>query len=127
MKEVVSQWEKETGVRVVIVSIDAENEAESAKSMVEKYDWPFEVLHDPNQELFDQLNGGNKSVPRSFFFDRNGKLHYSSSGAEVSKEGVKDEDVFQALYGDKKSSIEEYKADLSEYHNYIKKISSKGK
>lgn len=121
MKDVIKNWEKETGVKLYIVSIDSKKETEKIKKLVAQYGWPFEVLLDPEQKLFSSLNGGNKSVPQSFFFNPAGQLKFTSTGSSISKVGTENEDILKDLYGDKKADLSDFKADLAEYFNYIKK------
>lgn len=123
MKNVYKSWQEKYGTEIIVVSIDREEDFGKIKSLVAKYNWPFTILLDPKQELFNKLNGGNKSVPRSFFFTPDGNLRAVSSGAKLSISGESDENTLDKLYGEN-SDILDMKVDLSEYEDKIKQITN---
>ncbi|MEO0582931.1 MAG: TlpA disulfide reductase family protein [Bacteroidota bacterium] len=74
ISEVYEDWQEETGVRLVAVSIDAAQRAREVRPFVEVRDWPFEVLLDENRALMQALNVIN--VPHTILFDESGKIIY---------------------------------------------------
>ncbi|MEL6131817.1 MAG: TlpA disulfide reductase family protein [Bacteroidota bacterium] len=74
ISEVYEDWQEETGVKLVAVSIDAAQRAREVRPFVEVRDWPFEVLLDENRALMQALNVIN--VPHTILFDQSGKIIY---------------------------------------------------
>ncbi|MEL6731507.1 MAG: TlpA disulfide reductase family protein [Bacteroidota bacterium] len=74
ISEVYEDWQEETGVRLVAVSIDAAQRAREVRPFVEVRDWPFQVLLDENRALMQALNVIN--VPHTILFDESGKIIY---------------------------------------------------
>lgn len=122
MKEVYGQWQADTGVKIIIVSIDTERLQPTTKKIMEKFDWPFDAYFDANQELMNQLADGN-SVPRTFIFDGNNELVYKATGAKIipKDENVDPKMVGEIMYGG--GSMESITCDLSEYKEAIYKLS----
>lgn len=78
INEVYADWQDETGVRVVAVSIDEAQNAQKVKPMVDSFGWEYEVLLDPNSD-FRRAMGVNM-IPHVFVIDGNGKIAESRSG-----------------------------------------------
>ena len=70
--------ERETGVRIVAVSIDQAQNINKVKPLVDQNGWRYEVLLDPNGELRRAL--GIQSVPYTILLDGNGKIVYKHNG-----------------------------------------------
>ena len=51
ISEVYEEWQKETGVKVIAVSIDQAQNINKVKPLVDNHGWPFEVLLDPNGDF----------------------------------------------------------------------------
>ena len=115
LKKLLPAWEKETGVRVIAVSIDAPERLQEVRELVGQSDWPLEVLLDPNQELFRRLNQGKNSVPRAFFFNNRGVLTAISAGVRLTT--TPGEDLLTKM---KEASPGELEADLQDYYQKIK-------
>ena len=49
--DVYEDWQEETGVKVIAVSIDQAQNINKVKPLVDNHGWPYEVLLDPNGEL----------------------------------------------------------------------------
>ncbi len=122
MKEVYNQWQADTGVKIIIVSIDDERMQSTTKKIMEKFNWPFEAYFDGNQELMNQLADGN-SVPRTFIFDGDNQLMFKKTGAKIiPKDEVMDPKMIgEVMYGG--GSMESITCDLSEYEDVIYKLS----
>lgn len=72
MTEVYDEWQEETGVKVVAISIDdARNSAKVAPTVNAK-GWPFDVYIDDNQDFKRAMNVNN--VPHTFLVDGNGNI-----------------------------------------------------
>jgi cytochrome c biogenesis protein CcmG, thiol:disulfide interchange protein DsbE len=78
ISEVYPDWQDETGVKVVAISIDEAQNAQKVKPMVDAAGWEYEVLLDPNSD-FRRAMGVNM-IPHVFVIDGNGKIAESRSG-----------------------------------------------
>lgn len=76
--EVYDDWQRETGVRIVAVSIDQAQNINKVKPLVDQNGWRYEVLLDPNGELRRALS--IQSVPYTILLDGNGKIVYKHNG-----------------------------------------------
>lgn len=76
--EVYDDWQHETGVRIVAVSIDQAQNINKVKPLVDQNGWRYEVLLDPNGELRRALS--IQSVPYTILLDGNGKIVYKHNG-----------------------------------------------
>ena len=68
-------WQTETGVNLVAVSIDDEKTKAQVPVYVNGKGWDYLVLMDPNGD-FKRAMGVN-NVPHTFLIDQNGKIVYS--------------------------------------------------
>lgn len=68
-------WQDETGVKLVAVSIDDQRTANRVVPYVDAQGWEYDILLDPNGE-FKRAMGVN-NVPHTFLIDGNGKIVYS--------------------------------------------------
>ena len=76
--EVYEDWQDETGVKVIAVSIDDARSATRVKPYVDAQGWEFEVLMDTNGDFKRSLNVNN--VPQTFLVDGNGDIVWTHSG-----------------------------------------------
>lgn len=76
--EVYDDWQAETGVEVIAVSIDEAQSANRVKPLVAANGWPYRVLLDPNGELKRAL--GIQLIPYVVVLDENGKMIYKHNG-----------------------------------------------
>ena len=76
--EVYEDWQNETGVKVIAVSIDDARSATRVKPYVDAQGWDFEVLMDTNGDFKRSLNVNN--VPQTFLVDGNGDIVWTHSG-----------------------------------------------
>ena len=76
--EVYPDWQDETGVRVIAISIDEAQNAQKVKPLVDANGWEYQVLLDPNSE-FRRAMGVNM-IPHVFVIDGDGKVAESRSG-----------------------------------------------
>lgn len=78
ISEVYADWQDETGVKVIAVSIDQAQNIAKVKPMVDGNAWEYEVLLDPNSD-FKRAMGVNM-IPAVFVIDGDGKIAESRSG-----------------------------------------------
>lgn len=86
ISEVYNEWQEETGVKLIAVSIDQAQNINKVKPLVDQHEWPYEtVLLDPNSELKRQL--GIQTIPYVLIVDGQGKIVYKHNGyAEGAEE-----------------------------------------
>ncbi len=73
-----ADWQDETGVKVIAVSIDQAHQVAKVKPMVDAAGWEYEVLLDPNSDFKRAL--GVNMIPHVFIFDGEGKIIDQRSG-----------------------------------------------
>jgi cytochrome c biogenesis protein CcmG, thiol:disulfide interchange protein DsbE len=73
--EVYADWQEETGVNLVAVSIDDEKTKNSVPVYVNGKLWEYLVLMDPNHD-FKRAMGVN-NVPHTFLINKDGEIVYS--------------------------------------------------
>lgn len=93
IKEVYDEWQEETGVKLVAVSIDDARSAARVKPWVDGKDWPYEVYRDENKDLARAMNVVN--VPHVFILNGEGEIvwqhtSYQDGGEEELIEKVRE-------------------------------------
>lgn len=76
--EVYPDWQEETGVRLIAVSIDDAQNEQKVKPLVDGKGWEYEVLLDPNSEFKRQM--GVTDIPHVFVIDGNGNVVWNHKG-----------------------------------------------
>ena len=76
--EVYEDWQKETGVKIVAVSIDQAQNINKVKPLVENHGWEYEVLLDPNSDFKRAL--GIQMIPYVLIVDSKGNIVYKHNG-----------------------------------------------
>ena len=76
--EVYDEWQEETGVKVIAVSIDQAQNINKVKPLVDSHGWPYEVLLDPNGEFKRAL--GVQMIPYTIIIDGQGQIVYKHNG-----------------------------------------------
>mgnify|MGYP003462725814 FL=1 len=89
--EVYPDWQDETGVKMIIVSIDQAQDANKVKPLVDGFGWEYEVLLDPNGDFKRAMNVQN--VPHVFVINGKGKIVYNHAGYVDGGE----QDIYGAL------------------------------
>ena len=92
--EVYDDWQEETGVKLIAVSIDQAHHINKVKPLVDQLGWPYEVLLDPNNELKQAL--GVQLIPYTLIVDGKGKIVYKHSGYVDGEEDELFEEVKKA-------------------------------
>ena len=72
------EWQEETGVKVVAISIDQAQNINKVKPLVDGEEWEYEVLLDPNSEFRRAM--GVQMIPHVFIIGGDGKIVESRSG-----------------------------------------------
>ena len=72
IKEVYEEWQEETGVKLVAVSIGDARSASRVKPHVDGNSWEYEVYIDQNQDFKRAMNVVN--VPHTFIVDGEGNI-----------------------------------------------------
>lgn len=87
INEVYPDWQDETGMRLIAISIDEGQNVSKVKPLVDSEGWEYEVLLDTNSELKRTL--GIQSIPHVLIIDGDGKIVESHSGyTEGSEEHI---------------------------------------
>ena len=76
--ELYPEWQDETGVHIIIVSIDDAQNAQKVKPLVDGLGWEYEVLLDPNGDFKRAMNV--QAVPHVFVIDGKGNIIHNHSG-----------------------------------------------
>lgn len=77
--EVYEEWQEETGVKLVAISIDQAQNIHKVAPLVEENAWPWEtVLLDPNGDLKRAL--GIQMIPYVLIVDGKGNIVYKHNG-----------------------------------------------
>jgi thiol-disulfide isomerase/thioredoxin len=75
--EVYEEWQKETGVKVIAVSIDDARNSPKVKPYVEQQEWTYEVYLDENQDFKRAMNVNN--VPHTFVLNGNNEVTWQTN------------------------------------------------
>ena len=73
-----ADWQDETGVKVIAISIDQAQNINKVKPLVDSEEWEYEVLLDPNSDFSRAM--GVRIIPHVFIIDGDGKIAESRSG-----------------------------------------------
>ncbi len=85
IKEVYEEWQEETGVKLVAISIDDARSAARVKPHVDGNGWEYEVYLDQNQDFKRAMNVVN--VPHTFVVNGKGEIVWQhTSFVEGSEE-----------------------------------------
>lgn len=76
--EVYPDWQDETGVRLIAISVDEAQNAQKVKPMVDAAGWEYQILLDSNSDFMRAV--GVSMIPHCFIIDGNGKIVESRSG-----------------------------------------------
>ncbi|MBP5548427.1 MAG: TlpA family protein disulfide reductase [Bacteroidales bacterium] len=72
IKELYEQWQEETEVKLVAISIDDSRSASKVKPHVDGNGWEYEIYLDQNQDFKRAMNVVN--VPHTFLVNGNGEI-----------------------------------------------------
>lgn len=91
ISEIYDEWQEETGMRLIAVSIDEAQNEQKVKPFVESKGWEYEVLLDPNGEFKRQM--GVNDIPHVFVVDGQGNVVWNHQGYVDGGE----EDILEAV------------------------------
>ena len=103
ISEQYADWQDETGMKVVAISIDQAQNINKVKPMVDAEGWEYEVLLDPNSDFRRAL--GIQMIPHVLIIDGAGKIVESRSGYTEGAENHIIEKIREIL---KKQESEEF-------------------
>ena len=86
-------WQEETGVTLVAVSIDDEKTKNQVPLYVNGKAWDFKVLLDPNGDFKREM--GVNNVPHTFLVNKNGEIVYSHNNYAPGDEEVLYEEILK--------------------------------
>lgn len=78
IKDVYEDWQEETGVKLIAISIDDARSASRVKPHVDGNDWPYEVYIDQNSDLKRAM--GVVNVPHTFILNGEGEIIWQHTG-----------------------------------------------
>ncbi len=99
IQEHLEDWEKETNVKFIAISIDDSRSKARVPTFVNSKKWKFDVYIDENGDFQRALNVLN--VPHTFILDGNGKIIYQHTSYALGDE----EEYIDIVRRMKKSSI----------------------
>tara|TARA_R110000850_G_scaffold241594_1_gene366243 strand:+ start:1212 stop:1721 length:510 start_codon:yes stop_codon:yes gene_type:complete len=73
-----ADWQEETGVKVIAISIDDSRQSAKVRPFVTSQGWEYEVYLDENSDLRRALNVNN--VPHTFLLDGEGNIVWQHNG-----------------------------------------------
>lgn len=76
--EVYPDWQEETGVKLIAVSIDQAQNINKVKPLVDEQGWEYEVLLDPNSDFRRAL--GIQMIPYVIIVNGKGNIVYKHNG-----------------------------------------------
>ncbi|MBD5186393.1 MAG: TlpA family protein disulfide reductase [Bacteroides sp.] len=83
--EVYPDWQDETGMKLIAVSIDEAQNASKVKPLADAEGWDYEVLLDPNSDFARAM--GVNNVPHVFIIDGEGRIAEQKVGYTDGSEG----------------------------------------
>lgn len=90
---------KETGVKIIAISIDDSRSSAKVVTDVKSKNWPFEIYLDENQDLKRALNIIN--VPHTFLLDGNGNIVWSHNSYAEGDEDILFDNIKKVMKGEK--------------------------
>lgn len=97
--EVYADWQDETGVKVIAISIDDARNSSKVAPFVNGRGWEYDVYIDENSDLRRLL--GVNNIPHTFLFDAQGKLVYQHNGYAQGDEELLYEMIEKLSRGEK--------------------------
>ncbi len=85
IQEVYPDWQDETGVKLIAISIDDAKSVDKVKPFVNGKNWDYDVYLDTNKDLYRSLN--INQIPHTFVVDGNGNIVWQhvtyTEGSEI--------------------------------------------
>ena len=99
INEVYAEWQEETGVRLIAISVDQAQNMNRVKPLVDRLDWDYEVLLDPNSDFTRALNINSSLIPAVLIIDGKGNIVERRTGYTDGSEEHLIEKVRELLGG----------------------------
>lgn len=97
IQESYAEWTKETGVKLIAISIDDVRSSGKVVTDVKSKGWDFEIYLDENQDFKRAMNVNN--VPHTFLVDGSGKIVWSHNSYTEGDEDALYENVKKLIAG----------------------------
>jgi cytochrome c biogenesis protein CcmG/thiol:disulfide interchange protein DsbE len=94
-----AEWQKETGVKLIAISIDDARSSSKVLPDVKAKGWEYEVYLDENQDFKRAMNVNN--VPHTFLLDANGEIVWSHNSYAEGDEDILYENIKKLIKGEK--------------------------
>lgn len=78
ISEVYEEWQEETGVKIIAVSVDQAQNIHKVKPLVDQLGWTYDILLDSNSDLKRAL--GVQLIPYTLVIDGEGRIAYRHQG-----------------------------------------------
>jgi cytochrome c biogenesis protein CcmG, thiol:disulfide interchange protein DsbE len=91
LNELYTDWQEETGVTIVAVSVDDEKTKNNVPTLVDASGWEFLVLMDPNSDFKRAM--GVSNTPHTFLINENGEIVYTRNNYAPGDEDL----LYEAL------------------------------
>ncbi len=78
INDMYADWQEETGVKVIAISIDDSRQSAKVRPFVTSQGWEYEVYLDENSDLRRALNVNN--IPHTFLLDGEGNIVWQHNG-----------------------------------------------
>ena len=85
IQEVYAEWEKETGVKMVAISVDDARSLSRVKPVVDAYEWPYEFYIDENHAFLYAL-GLSLTPPHTIIINGKGEIIWRHTGFQKGVE-----------------------------------------
>ena len=89
--EVYEDWQEETNVKLIAISIDDARNTSKIKPLVNSKGWEYEVYHDSNSEFATKM--GVKPIPHTFLLNNKKEIVWSHTGYTEGDE----EDLYEKI------------------------------
>ena len=84
--ELYEEWQEETGVKIIAVSIDDSRSSNKVAPFVKGRNWKFDIYIDENSDFRRAMNVSNP--PHSFLIDSKGKIVWQHNGYAPGDEDI---------------------------------------
>lgn len=99
MQDSYPDWQKETGVKIIAISIDDARSSAKVAPMVKTKSWIYDIYIDENQDFKRAMNVNNP--PMTFLVDGSGNIVWSHTGFSEGDEDKLYENIKKVAKGEK--------------------------
>ena len=99
IRELYEEWQEETGIKIIAVSIDDSRSASKVKPHVDGNGWNYEVYLDQNRDFARAMNVG-ADVPYTFIINGEGEIVWMHKGYQPGGEDELIEQYKKVLKGE---------------------------